>query len=181
MGAGPSWQWKPPGGTTWSGLGSPWGASAPQRLRVTQLHPRAEEPASRLFSPALRTSSATWRTEPSRAGRLALGSSQRTKYSRWGPPSRGLWAGRVSRCKIWASNILGSRRERWGGVKTRGPCATPSRLTPPPLDSCHPATGHTGPDGPSGHAAVLGASESGCNVISVSVLQPVSLLPDQSS
>lgn len=46
--------------------------------------------ASPLFSPAPRTSSATRRTELSSEGRSALGTSQRTKYSRWGPPARGL-------------------------------------------------------------------------------------------
>lgn len=75
---------------------------------------------SPLFSPAPRTSSATRRTELSREGRSALGTSQRTKYSRWGPPARGLWVGRVSRWWIWASKVLGSQTGEGGdegGVK----------------------------------------------------------------
>jgi hypothetical protein len=55
------------------------------------------KPDSPLSSLALRTSSDTRRTELSRAARSPLGTSKRTKYSRWGPPSRGLWAGLVSR------------------------------------------------------------------------------------
>lgn len=69
----------------------------PQCPEVMWLHSRTEGLASPLFSPAPRTSSATRRTELSRAGRSGLGTSQRTKYSRWGPPACGLWAGRVSR------------------------------------------------------------------------------------
>lgn len=86
--------------TPWSRQGSPQGA----------LHPcvsgsRVALVASPLLSPGPRTSSATRRTELSRWGRSALGTSQRTKYSRWGAPPRGLWAGRVSRCRIWASKV----------------------------------------------------------------------------
>lgn len=88
--------------------------------------------SSPLSSLALRTSSDTRRTELRRAARSALGTSKRTKYSRWGLPATGLWAGRVSKWWILASNVFGSKnrmrekeRYRWRGsngdqMKTEG-------------------------------------------------------------
>lgn len=127
-------QGTPPSHTTWSLQGSPVGASAPRCLEAMRWLSRTGEVASPLFSPAPRTSSATRRTELSRAGRSALGTSQRTKYSSWGPPARGLRAGRVSRCWIWASKAWG--REGKGGRDGEGEARGRGRE---PLGSAHPA------------------------------------------
>lgn len=93
-----------PSHTTRASQVSPLGASAPQCPGLVAAL-RTEELTSPFLSLGPRTSSATLRTELSRLDRSALGTSQRTKYSRWGPPSRGFWAGRVSRWRIWASNV----------------------------------------------------------------------------
>lgn len=100
-----------------------------------------EQLASPLLSLAPRTSSATRRTELSRAGRSAPGTSQRTKYSRCGAPARGLGAGRVSRCRIWASKVFRKKSrgrkgetERW--IDTReGERKHPGSAHPALLDA----------------------------------------------
>lgn len=84
----------------------------PPGLKVIWLH---RNPSSPLSSLALRTSSDTRRTELRRAARSPLGTSKRTKYSRWGLPARGLWAGRVSKWWILASNVFGSKSRKKGG------------------------------------------------------------------
>lgn len=77
-------------------------------------------PASPLSSLALRTSSDTRRTELRRAARSPLGTSKRTKYSRWGLPASGLWAGRVSKWWILASNVFGSKSRKREGERQMG-------------------------------------------------------------
>lgn len=95
------------------------GCSAPSPgLKVIWLQ---RNPSSPLSSLALRTSSDTRRTELRRAARSPLGTSKRTKYSRWGLPARGLWAGRVSKWWILASNVFGSKSRKKGeGGETNG-------------------------------------------------------------
>lgn len=103
-------------------LGSPLaGCSAPQASR-SLVGLRDRNASSPLSSLALRTSSDTRRTELRRAARSPLGTSKRTKYSRWGLPASGFWAGRVSKWWILASNVFGSKsrkrekeRDRQGG------------------------------------------------------------------
>lgn len=98
-------------------LGSPWQDALPPLPRP-QDHLatlRDRNPSSPLSSLALRTSSDTRRTELRRAARSPLGTSKRTKYSRWGLPASGLWAGRVSKWWILASNVFRRKKKQGAG------------------------------------------------------------------
>ena len=111
-GGGPEPAGREPPGRARGHWGSPWDPLRPDVSRSREGALKGVVAASPLFSPAPRTSSATRRRELSRVGRAALGTSQRRKYSRCGPPARGFWAGRVSRWWIWASNVLGAKAGR---------------------------------------------------------------------
>lgn len=93
---------------------APWQDTLPHPYRPQDylITLRDRNPSSPLSSLALRTSSDTRRTELRRAARSPLGTSKRTKYSRWGLPASDLWAGRVSKWWILASNVFGSKSKK---------------------------------------------------------------------